>query len=524
MNENEKEIRQTVQARVQSEEETRVTTGGDGLDDPISSSFVYDCLMGNEYGDGVLFTALHRNKFILNKTNGQWLYWGGHHWKLDVIEEMYKGVEAVAQKYLAEAEKVGKQINEAMVEEKPDKAKKLRSLQSAYLGRVKRLRSLKGAQNCFNWAHRVPDGLNIRGEDLDRNPWLLSCSNGVIELRTTGRFRAGRPDDYLTKASPCYWIDIDHPAPTWEKFLSDVFSCDQEIISYLQRLFGYGITGLATEHILPVLYGGGRNGKSTLVETVRYVLGPLAQPIQSEMLLDQRSIRSSSGASPDTMALKGLRIAFASETDEGRRFSTSRAKWLSSGDTITGRNLYDKNETVFEPTHLLCLLTNNLPHAPGDDYAFWQRIHMVPFNIKFVDDPKTENEKLKDKDLPEKLKAEAPGILAWLVRGCIEWQRQGLNPPKKVKAATELYRFNEDLLSEFLEACCYPLEETKQDNRAQFREIYEAFQEWFRDNCGPEPPKKKKFSQLMEKRFKKEKAGGYIWFYGVELKSVSERG
>lgn len=520
---NENEIRQEVKARVNSEENALNTTRGNAPEDTITSGFVYDCLMANEHGDGALFAALHRNRFLLNKTNTQWLYWSGHHWKHDILEQIYKGVEAVAQQYLAEAEKIGKQINEALIEEHSDKAKKLRDLQSEYYSRVKRLRSLRGAQNCFNWAHRVHDGLNIRGEDLDCKPWLLACSNGVIELKT-GRFRPGRADDLLTKAVPHPWKDIEAPAPTWEKFLSDVFSKDPEIIPYLQRLFGYGITGLATEHILPVLHGEGRNGKSTLVEALRYVLGPLAQPIQSEMLLDQRAIRSSSGASPDTMALKGLRIAFASETEQDRRFSTSRAKWLSSGDTLTGRNLYDKNETVFEPTHLLCLLTNHLPHAPGDDFAFWQRIHLVPFNMKFVDDPKAENERLKDKNLSEKLKAESPGILAWLVRGCIEWQRQGLNPPKKVKAATEHYRFNEDLLSEFIEACCSPLAETSTDDRTQFGAIYEAFQEWFRDNCGAEPPRKKKFSQLMEKRFKKEKAGGKIWFYGVDLKPVSERG
>ena len=148
MNENEKEIRQAVQARVQSEEETRLVTGGEGPEDPITSSFIYDCLMGNEYGDGLLFTALHRNRFVLNKTNNQWFYWGGHHWKADILEGMYKGVEAVAQKYLAEAEKIGKQITDALANDQPDKAKQLRSLQSEYLGRVKRLRSLRGAQNC----------------------------------------------------------------------------------------------------------------------------------------------------------------------------------------------------------------------------------------------------------------------------------------------------------------------------------------------------------------------------------------
>ncbi|MFQ5737240.1 MAG: phage/plasmid primase, P4 family, partial [Thermodesulfobacteriota bacterium] len=264
----------------------------------------------------------------------------------------------------------------------------------------------------------------------------------------------------------------------------------------------------------------GRNGKGTLVETLRYVLGPLAQPIQSEMLLDQRSARASSGPSPDIMSLKGLRIAFASETDEGRKFSTSKAKWLSGGDTLTGRNPHDRYETTFEPTHLLCLLTNHLPHAPGDDFAFWQRIHLVPFDVHFIDNPKNENERPCDKMLPEKLKAEASGILAWLVRGCIEWQRQGLNPPAVVRSATEQYRVSEDLISEFIEACCYPIEETSKDVRTQYKELYDAFEAWYGAAIGDIKfcPRKKKFSQLMAKRVKKCKVGSYVWFYGVALR------
>ncbi|CAG1065993.1 hypothetical protein BAC1_01590 [uncultured bacterium] len=520
MNNEEKEIGQAVRERVEAEKEALADAKTEAS---LTSRFVYDCLMANELGDGTLFTALHRHKFIYDKAACQWFAWTGHFWKLDTLERAYRAVEEVAQMYLAEADKLGREISDAIIKEEIDRVKKLRGTQNDYYSRVKRLRSLKGAQNCLSWAHRVLDGLSIHSERFDRNPWLLACTNGVIELRT-GRSRPGRPDDLITKASPHNWKDIDEPAPAWEAFLDAVFDGDKDLINYLQRLFGYGITGLSTEHILPVLHGEGRNGKSTLVETLRYVLGPLAQPIQSEMLLDQRVARSSSGASPDTMTLKGLRIAFASETDEGRRFSTSRAKWLSSGDTLTGRALYDKLETVFEPTHLLCLLTNHLPHAPGDDFAFWQRIHLVPFNMKFVDTPQNSYERPRDKELPEKLKAEAPGILAWLVRGCIEWQRQGLNPPIKVKAATESYRFGEDVLAEFLEACCYPLEKTEQADRSQFALLYEAFCDWYRDTRGPEPPKKKKFSQLMEKRFRKEKAGGYIWFYGVSIKPVTERG
>lgn len=497
------DLKQKVKARKASEEKTLPPAAPE---DPITSAFVRDCLHANERGDGVLFTALHRGEFIFNKTSGCWFVWDGHHWSLDVMEAAYKSVEAIALKYLIEADRL------ANADGKGNK-----NTIEGYMTRARRLRSISGAQNCLSWAHRVEDALAFRGEDADRRPWLLACKNGVVELRS-GRFRPGRPEDLLVKAAPHDWTDIDTPAPIWEKFLADVFDSKDEIINYVRRLFGYGITGHTTEHILPILLGEGRNGKGTLVETLNYVLGPLAGPIQSEMLLEQKSARLSAGPSPDIMSLKGLRLAFASETDEGRRFSTSKAKWLSGGDTLTGRNPHDKYETSFEPTHLLCLLTNHLPHAPADDYAFWSRVQLVPFTLKFVDKPAAENERPNVKDLREKLKAEASGILAWLVRGCIEWQCDGLNPPRAVLAATEKARANEDDIAAFIEAAFEDKEKTPEDAREKFKNVYDAFSEWYKKTIGDYPFKKKKFGQLMEKRCKKENKGGHVWFVGVLLK------
>ncbi|MFQ5481025.1 MAG: phage/plasmid primase, P4 family [Thermodesulfobacteriota bacterium] len=506
--------------------EARAAEEAAGLDpDPdatvIDTKFIRRCHIENERGDGALFAALHAGEFVYEAMGGVWYYWGGHHWRQDDLGYASVATKNVADTYLNEGKALSKSIKRAQKTGSKDLLADIKSEQARYYSRTKRLNTKRGAQNCLFWAHNIDKGLAINGEEFDRDPMLLGCSNGVLELRT-GLFRPGRAGDYITKAAPHEWKGIEEEAPLWESFLEAVFLGDKPLIDYTRRLFGYAMTGVTTEHVMPVFHGVGRNGKGTLIETLSYVLGPLAQPIPSEMLIEQRFGRSSSGPSPDVMSLKGLRLAFASETDEGEKFSSRRAKWLSGGDALTGRNPHDKYPTTFDPTHLLCLITNHLPHAAGNDFAFWQRIRLIPFLAKFVDKPSGETEQKRDKNLPLKLRGEASGILAWLMRGCLEWQRDGLNAPKTVLMATEKYQFDEDTLAEFLEACCYPPEETDPDGRTQYSLLYTTFQDWYIKNYDDKPPKKKEFNNLMQARFKRDKVGGKICFFGVILKPELE--
>lgn len=523
MNDNkEQSIREAVEARKQAEAASLAEIPK--KDNEITSAFVKDCLYANELGDGTLFAAIHAGKFIYNKTTQRWLRWAGHHWEVDRFEKVYAAVDDVARKYLSEGDALSVEINKAIETKEEDKLKRLRSQQRRFKERGYNLRGTR-ADKCLSWAHRVIDGLSAQEDQFDVNPWLLGCVNGVIELNT-GRFRPGRPADMIIKAVPHMWNGIESSAPTWEKFISAINGEDTELSAYIQRLFGYGVTGLVKEHKFAVLYGEeGRNGKGTLIETLRHIMGPLADPIQSEMLLDQRFGRSSSGPSPDIMALKGLRLAFASETDKGRRFSAGKVKWLSGGDTIKGRSPNDKYETTFPPTHMLVLLTNHLPHAPAEDKAFWDRMHAIPFKMRFVDNPAPDtNDRPRDKELPDKLKEETPGILAWLVKGCLEWQRQGLNPPEIILKTTEKYRFDEDVLANFIAETCEPTESTPDHVRTKYSEIYKTFRDWYEASHGDlkYAPKKKEFGNLMDRLFKRETKGGHIWFIGIQLISTDD--
>lgn len=520
-----------VEERRKAEEIALAEKGGDQDKAPrLTSAKIKQCLNANELGDGTLYAWLNRGRFCYVKSCDRWLVWRGHHWEWDTMEERYQGVEAVCDIYLKESLALNEDIGKALAAEQKDEAAKLRALRDEYLKRVKRLRSGSGATNCLTYAHRIEDPLAIHGNELDRNPWLMACINGVVDLRT-GKLRDGRPEDWLVKHVPHEWKGIDAPCPIWDGFLSasldgDPMTSDEErsqhqqqVIDFTRRALGYGITGLSTEHFFLVFNGQGRNGKGIMVETIRYVSGSLAGPIPAEMLLDQGRAANPNTPSPHIMALKGMRLAFASETDEGRRFSPGQVKWYSGGDTLKGRDLHAKDFVDFEPTHLLILLTNNLPHAPGDDFAFWQRLKLIPFLYSFVPDPDPQkrNQKQRDENLREKLKAEASGILAWLVRGCLEWQQYGLCPPPMVTSATEEYRLGEDTISQFAGDCC----DTDPDARENATDIYTIFKRWYRVTISAKPgscPAQKKFGAMLRKQYKADKKGGVTYYFGLKLK------
>jgi putative DNA primase/helicase len=516
-NENSSSIREQVEARIR--EEAEKIGSGESPDVEITSKFIQDCLWSRELGDGVLFSVLHNGKYIFNKSAGEWLKWDSHHWDRDIRERALAHVEDVSDRYLQEAYELVGKIGEASKSENKDLMKKLQKTQDKLYSRVSHLRTERGRNACIKFARTNKEyALDIRGDELDQSPWLLACKNGVVDLRT-GILRDGRPEDCLLKACPFDFTGIDTPAPEWEMALLEIFDKDRDLIQYLQRLLGYAITGLTKEHILPIFWGRGRNGKGTIVETISYVMGDLAGPIPTEMLLDQGRNKNSSGPTPEIMALRGFRIAFASEADEGRRFSPSRVKWLSGGDTLVGRSPHDKYPISFEPTHTLIMLTNDKPQAPAQDFAFWERVHLIPFKLSFVArEPVGEFERKADKDLKDKLRENSSGILAWLVRGCIAWQEKGLEKPAAVREATEQYRKDEDILGAFLDDNCAidPLSEAKSS------ELYEVFSSWYEENVGKRVPSQRKFGLLMGKKF--ERSGRIRVYHGLKLLPENLRG
>lgn len=376
---------------------------------------------------------------------------------------------------------------------------RLRAEKKAFDSRVDWLRSVAGIDKTLINAHRIGDAsLSVIGHEFDQKPWLLPCKNGIIDLQT-GRLHKGRPEDYLLRAVPFeYTYDADFlrtgnntPSPTWDRFFNEIHLDNEEVIAFVARIIGYGITGLTTEHTFPIFKGAGRNGKGTMFEMIKFILGDLAWAIQPEMLLEQKNSRSSVGPSADLVSLYGRRFVIASETDEGRKISTAMVKRLTGGDSLTVRAPFDKYEWGFIPTHSVYLYVNDLPYGITRDFAMRQRLALVDYPLRYVDDPDQEAKddkvnahlyRLKDKGLTAKLKAEAPGILQTLVRWCMLWQRDGCPPPDSVRRAVMDRSREEDTMGQFFEEC---LERTENlDDWVTFKSVYDHYLKWWEEYHG----------------------------------------
>ncbi len=478
----------------------------------IDSGFVRECLMLNQLGDGKLYAAMHRGRFAYNKSTKEWMHFNGHHWEIDEMDLSAAECERIVERYREEAFIIGKEMNE-LPDDDPNKAR-LGKLKKKLWERISALRGDR-RDRCLKWAHTNDDPLAVHGKMFDTNPWLLPCPNGVIDL-TTGEFRDGRPEDYLFKACRTLWKGLEERNEDFEKAVLQIMSDREDVYLFVQRLLGSALVGEDIEHIFVMATGRGRNGKDTIFETIQHVLGDLAGVIPPEMLLQQASRISPNSPTPDIMAMKGLRYAIASETDEHARFSPGRVKWLTGGGTLTGRWPNDKYPVRFKPTHTLFLATNCEPHAPADDFAFWERLIVVPFDLSFIKNrkPKESYEREADSYLKAKLRENPSGILAWLVNGCLMWQRDGLKPPPLIKRATDQYRRNEDLLQDFIDACC----EVGDDIRGGASDLYVVYTAWFHDFVAKRHPAQKTFGNMMAKKFERDKVGGVYWYFGVRLK------
>ncbi len=413
------------------------------------------------------FSTEHRDDLRYCHDWGRWLEWTGTYWRADRTVHVFDLVRDICRQAAAQCNSNGKRLATA-----------------ATVSAVERLA-------------RADRRHATTAEQWDADPFALNTPGGTVDLRT-GEMRPNRPEDYLTKRTA---VTPGKDCPTWHQFLARITKGDEDLIGFLRRVIGYSITGSTREHALFFGYGTGANGKSVFCNTIARIMADYHRTAPADVFMASRTDRH-----PTELAgLQGARFVTAMETEENRRWAESRIKALTGGDPIAAR--YMRQDFFdFTPTFKLFVAGNHKPRLRTVDEAIRRRLHLIPFSVTI---PKAE----RDPDLPEKLKSEWPGVLAWAIEGAVEWYANGLQPPAVVTDATLEYLAGEDLIAVWIEDRCYQ----EHTARTLSSELFKSFKEWA-EATGERASTQRAFSMALESHgFQKEKTREGRYFLGLKL-------
>jgi len=354
----------------------------------------------------------------------QWLIWDGKRWSADEAGKIREFAKRTVRSIFAEAEK----------EESTEQQKLITAFAIASQGRERINAMIDLARSV------VP----ISPDQLNRQLWQFNCNNGTIDLHT-GQLMPHRKEDFHSQICPIDF-DPDATAPLWESTLNLFFAGNVELIAYFRRICGYAMVGEIRDHILPIAYGLGANGKSTILEAVMKAFGPdYAMASPPDLLMQRRGDPHPT----ERAALFGKRLVIAIESEQDRRLNETSVKSLTGGDTISARKMR-QDFWEFQPSHTIILATNHRPEINGTDLGIWRRVKFIEFGVTLA---KADS----DESVPSRLRGELAGILAWCLRGCVEWREHGLAEIDLVTSATEEYRRDQDVIGSFLNERCRPM-------------------------------------------------------------------
>ena len=436
-------------------------------------------------GNSEYFNSQHGINLRYDHRRHRWLEWHKHYWRPDSDGHIMRiALQSIRDRYLKAVD-----IEDQDVKKNTAKwalGSEARSRIDATVGLARDMKPIAES-----------------GESWDKDPWLLATPGGVIELKT-GNVRPGKQEDLITMVTPVAY-QTDAEAPLWVRFLNDIFEGDNELIYWLQKYFGYALTGITREQIIPIGYGRGANGKTVLLAVTRYAIGDYAYDAPFSTF----EINNRSAIPNDIAALDGKRFVTSSETTEGARFNEARIKALTGCDSMTARFLHAEYFT-FQPVAKFFLAVNNRPRVHDDSYGFWRRVRLIPFTQRFIG-------KGDDKELTHKLIAEAPGILNWMVKGCLLWQKEGMEPtPDCITMATREYESESDPLSEFILDECVMSTQA----HANSSQLYKNYKEWCRDQgmIDKEILTLNAFGRRMGQKFKKTHQRDGAVYSGLGMK------
>jgi putative DNA primase/helicase len=365
-----------------------------------------------------------------------------------------------------------------------------------------------GVKKALTHANTVADVVKVVGYDgemkalineFDRDQMLLNTQDGVVDLRN-GSIRTHRYDDYVSQITSC---GLGDGCPTWIDFLKRITCGDDDLRAYLQRVFGYALTGGTKEHALFFLYGSGANGKSVFIGVLAGILNTYHRTAAMQTFI----VASGDQHPTDLAGLVGSRAVTASETERGRTWDENKIKTITGGDEVSARFMRG-DFFEFIPQFKIIVAGNNKPKLKSTDEAIRRRFNLIPFLATI---PPEE----RDLDLPEKLKAEYPGILKWAIEGCLEWQRIGLDPPPVVRAATDEYIRSQNVVNNWIEERC----DTGYGLSAMSSALYGDFKEWSHQ-VGEDSLKQADFNKALEElRFKLRKTKSFNSWDGLKLRA-----
>lgn len=417
-----------------------------------------------------------------NVDNECWMTWNGEYWQYDVFGNI-------------------KNFAEILIEEMKMEAKRTENedIRKEQLKNIKRVSNSSGKEAMLKEAQHIGN-MPVTNASFDTDNFLFNCKSGVIDLRT-GKVL---PHDKKYMCSKYSNIELGTEISNkFLMFLGDIFEDNQDIINFIQKAFGYALTGDMREQCMFILTGDGSNGKSLLLQIFREILGDYANTSKPELLVDSKYQSTNFS---EVARLKDIRATIMGETKQGDRLNESLVKSLTAGnDEITARFLY-KNEFSFYPKMKIFMATNYEPNIRGTDNGIWRRIIKIPFNRIF-------SEQEQDKQLYDKLIAEKSKILFWILRGCLKWQKEGLILPETLKKAKSQYKTDMDIVARWIDENC----EVNAINRGKASELYQNFRNYCKNN-GEYDMSQTLFGRNMAKKFKKIRAMGTYVYEGVNLK------
>ena len=419
-----------------------------------------------EAGYAQRMALYHGDEIRYVEEESRWYEWDGRRWVRGSSKGVDAGMQARAKAMLEATYLAANTITDfAGFKALPD-------AQNAFRANVRAKESKRAIDAIIDLTRSEP-GIRISPATLDSDPWIINLQNGTIDGKN-GTFTAGHdPSKFITKLAAVAY-DPAEQAPIWERFVSEVFDGDGEVIAYVRRCLGYLLVGDTTEQDIWIAYGNGANGKSTLLNTVIAVMGGDVKPesygTSTAFTTFDADNRNQYGN--DLAALMGRRFVFASESESERNLAEARVKLITGGDAISCKFLYGEFFT-FVPQFRVWLAVNHKPNIRKQDRGIWRRVKLIPFTRNF--------EATDDKRLSEKLREELPGILDWLLAGLADWREGGMRVPASIARATEDYREESDVIGQWLEERA----ELGPDYSTGLKDLYNDYMQWHIDNHGP---------------------------------------